>query len=395
MKPSVASRGFELNINPSTIMSSDIHQMLHYPDESKVEIILNKIRECPHPQVIGRLSGPALGRLLWETMQSHHADYDIITGYYTVPWRGQYFIEIIVHLCTELLLETDVRDICLVDPSHHRLTANDSFINITHPSGSFYNNHIGYWYWSDVDKPIEPLFTRYQPPGCRNGGPHCKVATDISRFDPYKFHFLSLPDLKSTLSGKERKLCWGGASHAQVLRDYSVQILKSLDNSTVSVSSSIHVEHVQSAFAAELNSSAHVQKFIDTKCTHVILGSGQWDAGWPESKPTSFQEYEEILNSTVPLILEILSKANIDVYYRSMHYNPLGDMILHCPPTDWRSPSVVDMYNKITQRVCKLHGMKWIDTNEIMGIMWDRAEDWCHYRDFSSSAEAMYFLSYI
>jgi hypothetical protein len=68
-------------------------------------------------------------------------------------------------------------------------------------------------------------------------------------------------------------------------------------------------------------------------------------------------------------------------------------MTLSCPPTDWRIPPVIDMHNKITERVCKQFGMRWIDTSDIMGVMWDRAIDFNHYYDISSDFEAMYVLS--
>lgn len=73
-------------------------------------------------------------------------------------------------------------------------------------------------------------------------------------------------------------------------------------------------------------------------------------------------------------------------------YNPIGDIIGSCPPTDWRSPGVIDMYNIITKRVCDRYGMPWINTHDIMGVMWDRAGDWCHYDDVSSDMEARYLI---
>ncbi len=54
---------------------------------------------------------------------------------------------------------------------------------------------------------------------------------------------------------------------------------------------------------------------------------------------------------------------------------------------------MIDMHNKITERVCKQFGMRWIDTSDIMGVMWDRAIDFNHYYDISSDFEAMYVLS--
>ena len=46
-----------------------------------------------------------------------------------------------------------------------------------------------------------------------------------------------------------------------------------------------------------------------------------------------------------------------------------------CPPTDWRSPPVIDMYNQITKRLCEKFKIPLIETNDIIGIMWDGARD--------------------
>ena len=73
-------------------------------------------------------------------------------------------------------------------------------------------------------------------------------------------------------------------------------------------------------------------------------------------------------------------------------YNGLGERWISCPPQDWRSPNVVDMYNVIIEEVCKKFSVPFIDTQSITGIMWERAADWCHYRDISGEMEAVYFL---
>ena len=49
-------------------------------------------------------------------------EFDVLIGRYNVPWSGQYFLEIIVHVRSELQHDTDFRQICLVDPAHRRLT---------------------------------------------------------------------------------------------------------------------------------------------------------------------------------------------------------------------------------------------------------------------------------
>ena len=62
---------------------------------------------------------------------------------------------------------------------------------------------------------------------------------------------------------------------------------------------------------------------------------------------------------------------------------------------DWRFPPVIDEYNKITKQVCEKFGVPLIDTREIHGVVWDRAEDFDHYDDISGDAEVLYVLDKI
>jgi hypothetical protein len=53
---------------------------------------------------------------------------------------------------------------------------------------------------------------------------------------------------------------------------------------------------------------------------------------------------------------------------------------------------VVDTYNIITKELCNEFQVPFIDTTDITGIMWDRHEDWAHFKDISGELEARYFL---
>lgn len=67
-----------------------------------------------------------------------------------------------------------------------------------------------------------------------------------------------------------------------------------------------------------------------------------------------------------------------------------------CPPSkDFRNPPVIDYYNNITKSLCRQFNIPLIETNDIIGIMWDRAKDWCHYDDISGIFEAEYILAKI
>ncbi len=53
------------------------------------------------------------------------------------------------------------------------------------------------------------------------------------------------------------------------------------------------------------------------------------------------------------------------------------------------------MYNDIVEKVCRKFNITFIDTREIMGPLYDRATDWCHYRDISSDYESLYIAGKI
>ena len=53
------------------------------------------------------------------------------------------------------------------------------------------------------------------------------------------------------------------------------------------------------------------------------------------------------------------------------------------------------MYNRITEEVCDDFNVPFIDTRSITGIMWDRASDWCHYKDVTGEMEAFYLVHWL
>jgi hypothetical protein len=64
---------------PKSAVASDIESVLHLPEQSMIVINLNKQRNCSQPQLIGRLSGPCLAKLVWvETQDQQNA----IVGHY-------------------------------------------------------------------------------------------------------------------------------------------------------------------------------------------------------------------------------------------------------------------------------------------------------------------------
>jgi len=100
-----------------------------------------------------------------------------------------------------------------------------------------------------------------------------------------------------------------------------------------------------------------------------LVGFGQWDLAY-KTPPRVFA-------TKMKKMLEMV-KDHPMVFGRSMHYNPLGDDKMTCPPKDDRSPPFVDIINASNKRIFSGMGREWIDTKWIDGAMWDSAPDWNH-----------------
>jgi len=349
-------------MNPNFTFYQDVHKLLHFPEESKIAIYFNKQRSCVQPQLIGRLSGMALTTVTWEashyisdeedyvngSLLSHQQDNNILLGYYHVPLPGTYFIEIIAIMCGVLLHDVNFAGNCLVEPDHHRLTRDGAFTNALSSStllpkhyvisnnddarpaaGNFLSNDtIGYWWHDEYRKngtALTPLYTRYQPQGCQKaddmGTDRCRLATNPSRFDHYQFKFASSTfhdgHLRSVLEGNTDKICVEGASHAVMLQKHMKSVLASLNASTtIDIDPRSKGDKKIIHYVSGVNETT-INRIIERNCTKVIIGFGQWDAGWPGGHPTHFPEYELTLNTTIPLMLRMFTDANVQVYYLS------------------------------------------------------------------------------
>jgi hypothetical protein len=85
--------------------------------------------------------------------------------------------------------------------------------------------------------------------------------------------------------------------------------------------------------------------------------------------------------------------GGLTIYLRSINYNPLGGIIASCPPTDWRSPMVIDGYNAILKRLAAEFHLPFIDSTFIVGPLWDSAPDWCYYQNNVGDQMAIYILA--
>jgi hypothetical protein len=376
---------FDRLIRPSPV-SSGIDSISHYPAQAKIVIQLqgtNETRTCVKPKFVGRLSGPYLSTIAWQSQ----LDNDQIVGYYQVPAPGRYFVEIISVLCNDFEFDTDFEKICLEDPSHHRVTTDDASVDVVVAATS--SQATGYYQWTSQTEPSS-LHTRYQPNNCRgtnSSKPRCTEPATLDRFAPYHFVWKNddaelLP--ASSASDDETKLCLVGLSHA---RELKVHMYNWLQNWNVS---DIHLQYFEARYPTDI-SARFVKRTVNSNCTKVILGLGQWPAGKKPRgyrPPTLFPAFKEQMINVIKLFQE----ANSSLYLRSIHYNPLGDLITQCPPKDWRSPATIDGYNAIIRQVSSEFNTPFINTHFIMGPLWDSAEDWCHYRGLAGSVEALYIL---
>lgn len=294
-------------INRETPITTDIDRIIHAANEAKILVYLNKSRTCREPQFIGRLSGLFLSKIQWS--YNDVATHNVIVGSYVLPSPGTYFVEIIMAMCQKLDMDTDATNICMINPSQHRLTHENATLDATFVT-TINAEGIGFWYNKNHGTmntvSVEPLLTRYQPQYCRDDNAtlnRCKVHTDVTRFDPYEFRFNTQFSFDEFFKDRQGRLCFIGASHSRVLARFANPM------------SNIHVLHLDYRFVANLTQSAvgHV-----SKCGRVIIGMGQWDAGRHGLGPTSFRQFKKEMNRAMLDFVEPLLAANVSVYFRNM-----------------------------------------------------------------------------
>jgi hypothetical protein len=231
-------------------------------------------------------------------------------------------------LCQDMKNEVSGEGFCLEDPDNNMLTSEGAQIVVREKdvaAVNFKERKFGFWYNSLHVSNHEQLYTRYEPRGCRGSqktdevSPRCQRALDLTRFSPYQFRVtektFSFGDLRNTTGGKKEHICFWGASHARTLAFRAKELL-----TQVEAAKNVTVEHIEGKYANDLvNMPSQVTR---RKCTKVIVGTGQWDAGHPKGKPTPFAVYEEQLLLGVNTALETLNTTNIGkgIYFRSTQY---------------------------------------------------------------------------
>lgn len=300
-------------------------------------------------------------------------------------------------------LRYNFRGICMEDPVHQRLTKDATTIIVDH--SEVFSQVIGHWSISNNDDIIEwnttePVYTRYQPWECyfrvvqhQPLPPECNKPTSPWRFDPYDFQWTepSLVGL-NTSSLKQDKptvICVMGHSHSRVLREASQRLSMTLEKINVTV------EWTPAQYPNEVTPGLVFRYIQEKKCNKIVIAVGQWPASWVGNSPTLLYTYYQSIKVMFQNLLQSppIMMSQVDIYARSIHYNSLSYKTSTCPPQDWRNPLVIDGYNSVIKAVTRELNISFLDTNFLVGPVWDAAPDFCHLNDKTSDAEMLYIAA--
>lgn len=127
-------------------------------------------------------------------------------------------------------------------------------------------------------------------------------------------------------------------------------------------------------------------------CTYAVVSYGQWPGSHMNKGPPYTQTRYELEMRRVVTLLQQHNHARTQVFVHSVNYNGLMAYQTSCPPSDFRTPPLIDMYNNVLRKLCKELDIEFIDMNHIMGPMWDSAVDWCHPSGTIYTAEVQWIL---
>ncbi|KAL3911513.1 MAG: hypothetical protein SGILL_007251, partial [Bacillariaceae sp.] len=334
-----------LAVDPNSSLAADIDWMEHVADQFIVQ--LAAVRKCHRPVLVGRLSGPTLALVQWT-----HDDQDdrIIVGTYQLPSlhqeedavQQQYHVEIIVERCEAIAWHDNFANHCLENPYIHRLTMPNATIQVHTTARQRAPSIVSEQQpgmWARKPAPDAPLLTRTQPVDCRRNvsatrKETCDRLQSLDQFQPYDFHWnaatqLAILQMNKTLAARrppeQRRtmVCYYGMSHSHYLTHFSNNFIEQ----QADLSKHVAALHLKSKTAVGL------LKMDLGQCDKVVIGVGQWEAGFPWLKPTLLQEYQDKMRRVAKFAQQHHRNSTREFYFRSMHPMPIGDMIASCPPT--------------------------------------------------------------
>jgi hypothetical protein len=385
----------ELPVHTNSSIHDDVLLIQHDPAQRAIMVHLRPDGRCPHPSLRGRLSGPALVALDNWKYSKNDQNNSVLTVNYQVPSTGTYFVDIITVFCHDFIWGSrndtasllpwennySFKQTCTEPATQRQLTALDTTITVTRQAP----DALGYWLPNNSSQQ-QPVYTRYQLPECfRQASPEC--TTPITSVEPFKaYHWQwSQNDHQHKLTNIENfpfpsaptKVCVLGASHARMFTDYLGR--HGIRNAT----QNLHVEYVDVRMPNQINPGRIAVVIDRQQCQRLIISVGQWPAGKQfrvnSDSPHPFAQFYSGYKTFLEYIHQ--NYPDIHVVVRSINYNPIGALIGKCPANDWRTPTAIDGYNSVIQHAVEeiaSDKISWVDTNFLVGPMWDAAPDWCH-----------------
>jgi hypothetical protein len=322
--------------------------------------------KCRSPLFYGRLSGREVSIIEWESIPDVSGG---IQGCWKTSERGQFYMELVLLRCD--VLQHNFTKQCI---HIHTLTLPNASI-VSQPKR---NSTILTGRWVGNQTHNEPLHFRFQTPSCFYGNrkrPSCQAAQSITQFDPYIWAWAD--DFQKPNYNINTKVCIFGDSHAIVLEKH---VRKHF----------YHRKAISVRWAVDLSDKLLLG--INQSCNVQVIEMGQWPASMNSiPHPQSAQQFGEEMASALIKFQNLSSLIVLNT-----HYSPLSATASECPPTDWRTPDVIDAYNRELKQICLNYSIQFVDTNsQIFKPLIDSGVDFSHYRNKVGAVEATLVASLI
>lgn len=240
----------------------------------------------------------------------------------------------------------------------------------------------------------QPLYTRHQPFNCmmshRGGDPPpvttCHEMTHLDRYEKYQFVWsnattnnIQMMNVTQLAQPQPTVICMVGCSHSRVLWLASQRMGITLNKINVTI------EWIPAHYPLDVSPNLLLVQNAGKHCQKFVIAVGQWPASYVPPQPWSvmrfYKEMKAVLlnlqnnlphnqNSTTTAPSSSGSSNSgqgVEIFARSIHYNPLGYLSSTCPPREFRIPVLLDAYNTVLQKACLETNVSYIDTNFLVG----------------------------
>jgi len=184
----------------------------------------------------------------------------------------------------------------------------------------------------------------------------------VAPFQDYQLKLAQALSIEMLETDSPTSVCLLGSSHARKMYEY-------LDAEGISNLTNLRLYYHDVHLPGQVEVGL-IQRLIRQKnCTKFVVSVGQWPPGkrfriHQGKGPTSFRDFYEQMARVLGHIHKVL--PHVQVYARSINYNPLKALIGKCAPNDWRSPLIIDGYNAVLQHAVQELGsdnISYVDTN--------------------------------